>query len=115
MGLKKGQTNNPNGRPKGTPNKISAETRRFISELIHSSRTDIKKSLKALERDDSFKYLTIIERLMSYAIPKMQEIDVNAQVEAEYSELKKMLEICPDEFLDEITDRIVELQKVNKQ
>jgi hypothetical protein len=34
MGLHKGQTGNPNGRPKGSPNKVTAEWRAWINGLL---------------------------------------------------------------------------------
>ena len=37
MAQKKGQTGNPNGRPKGSPNKTSAEIRNLFQTLIQNN------------------------------------------------------------------------------
>lgn len=34
----KGKTNNPNGRPKGVPNKVTKSVRAFIGEVIDKNR-----------------------------------------------------------------------------
>ena len=36
--MEKGKTNNPNGRPLGTPNKISTELKQWISNLIDNNK-----------------------------------------------------------------------------
>lgn len=110
MGLKKGMTNNPAGRPPGKLNKLGGETRIYLSELIYQSRPKIKKSLQKLEKDDPYKYLMALEKIMNYVLPKMSEVDIKAQVEAEYSELEKLLESCPDDVIDKIIERITNLQ-----
>ena len=69
--MNKGHTNNPNGRPKGTPNKITQDMRHWLSELIEGNRHQMEEDLKALEPKDR---LQILERLMQYVIPKQQAV-----------------------------------------
>lgn len=73
----KGKTNNPNGRPKGVPNKVTKSVRGFIGDVIDKNRRQITKDLKALEPKDR---LIILEKLMQYIIPKQQaqSIDINS-------------------------------------
>ena len=47
--MEKGKTNNPNGRPKGTPNKITQDMRQWLSTVIDKNRRQIERDLKALE------------------------------------------------------------------
>lgn len=72
MAQKKGSTGNPNGRPKGSPNKTTTEARQWLSKLIEKNRKQIEKDLKRLEPKDR---LLILEKLMNYTVPKMQSVD----------------------------------------
>lgn len=72
--MKKGKTNNPNGRPKGVPNKVTKVTREWITTLIDKNRAQIEKDLKALDPKDR---VTIIERLLQYVVPKASSVNVS--------------------------------------
>ena len=52
MGLPKGRTNNPNGRPKGKKNKITTEVRTWLKNLIDNNRAQLEKDLQDLEPRD---------------------------------------------------------------
>lgn len=69
--MEKGKTNNPNGRPKGTPNKITQDMRQWLSTVIDKNRRQIERDLKALEPKERLKML---EKLMQYVIPKQQAV-----------------------------------------
>jgi len=69
MGLKKGQKNNPNGRPAGTPNKITVEMKTWLSGLVDKNRRQMEKDLKQLQPRER---LLILEKLLQYTVPKMQ-------------------------------------------
>lgn len=68
----KGQTNNPNGRPKGTPNKITATIRNWIVELINNNRDLIENDFLQLEPKDR---LMMLEKLLPYIMPKVLNAD----------------------------------------
>ncbi len=44
MGLQKGKTNNRNGRPKGTPNKVTGELREALGAVLTKEMTPAKLS-----------------------------------------------------------------------
>ncbi|MDR2139382.1 MAG: DUF5681 domain-containing protein [Tannerella sp.] len=70
MAQKKGQTGNPNGRPKGTPNKVTTDLRQWVNMLIENNREQLEKDLEALEPKERWQ---LIEKLMQYVIPKKRE------------------------------------------
>ncbi len=72
--MAKGHTNNPNGRPKGTPNKITQDMRQWLAAVIDDNREQIVEDLQALEPRDR---LMILERLMQYVIPKQQAVSAD--------------------------------------
>ena len=67
--MKKGKTNNPNGRPKGTPNKITADLRLKINAIVEKQIESIESDLQSLE---PMQRLQIVEKLISYCVPKLQ-------------------------------------------
>lgn len=73
---KKGETNNPNGRPKGTPNKVTTELKTWVQKLIDNNRSQLEKDLKQLEPKDRW---AVIERLMSYTLPKMSSVEAKVE------------------------------------
>ncbi len=59
------------GRQKGTPNKTTADVRHFLQRLIDDNRQTIEKDLKRLDPKDR---LLVLEKFMSYIIPKQQAV-----------------------------------------
>lgn len=72
MAQQKGKTGNPNGRPKGTPNKVTSEMKSWIQQLIDGNRKQLEKDLKALDPAERWR---VVEKLMSYVVPKMQSVE----------------------------------------
>jgi len=99
MAQRKGQTGNPNGRPKGTPNKVTTDLRTWINEILNNNRRQITNDLKKLE---PYQRIAIFEKLLGYALPKLQsveaklDIDLNAlsdtQLDMIITELSKQIE-----------------------
>jgi hypothetical protein len=70
-----GKTNNPNGRPKGTPNKTTAELRELVSTLFESKYEAFTSALDELEPKDK---VTAMLKLMEFVLPKQKEIKLDA-------------------------------------
>lgn len=92
--MKKGQTNNPSGRPKGTPNKITADLRLKINAIVEKQIDNIEADLMALEPKER---LQIVEKLISYCVPKLQaqsiEIDLMKLSEEQLDQIINELKI----------------------
>jgi hypothetical protein len=65
-------TQKTGGRAKGTPNKITTDLRAWINEILNSNRKQFKKDLKELEPHQR---VAILEKMLSYAVPKMQSVE----------------------------------------
>ncbi len=73
MGLHKGTTNNPNGRPKGKPNRTTDELRVMVQNFIDDNLQTLQADFDKLEPKDR---LTFIERLLKHVLPApLQELD----------------------------------------
>lgn len=98
MGLKKGTTNNPNGRPKGTPNRVTKDLRKWVTNFIESQTDQIQQDWQQLEPKDR---ITLFEKLLKYSLPTLQATSLTTDFEK-----------LTDEQLDQI---INELQKQSNE
>ena len=75
MGLQKGKTNNPEGRPAGVPNKVTADLRERIEKIlnVHFTDTEIKKDLSKLDPE---KRLNVLIRLLEFSLPKLRSTEL---------------------------------------
>ena len=82
----KGHTNNPNGRPLGVPNKVTANLRDRVNLLIENNFDKLQSDLDNIEPKDR---LSIMLKLMEYVLPKQKEtkIDFSNLSDAEIDEL----------------------------
>lgn len=93
MGLRKGQTNNPKGRPKGTPNRATTEMRKWLKCFLDENQKQIEDDFKALEPHQR---LQMFERLLQYTLPKMQSVSASI-------DLSTLTEEQIDTIISEIT------------
>ena len=114
MGKHKGSAKT-GGRQKGSPNKVTIDTRKFIDNLIEKNLPKMEQDLGKIEPRER---LSILEKLLQYTIPRLQSISVEAQIQAkiqaEYSEMEQLLNKAPDAAIEAITDRLIKLNELNK-
>lgn len=73
MGLKKGMTNNPNGRPRGKPNKSTDELREIVQKFLEDNLETMQKDYDSLEPKER---LAFIEKLFKHVLPApLQELE----------------------------------------
>lgn len=101
-------TSKTGGRAMGTPNKSTAAIKEKLQHFVDSNIDGVNDDFKGLEPKDR---LTILERYLQYTTPKLQSISVEAQIQAEYDALDKLLNNLPEEAIDKIAERIIKLNK----
>jgi len=100
---KKGQTNNPNGRPLGSQNKVTTDMKIWVNNLLQNNKELIENDLKSLEPHQR---VAIFEKMLNYSIPKLSSVSMENVIKQEYEELKKLLESAPEEAINQIVERI---------
>ena len=90
------------GRTKGTPNRVTISLRKFVANLIDDNRGQIKKDLKSLKPKER---LVLLEKLMQYVLPKIQNVSAEVNInqlndEALQSLATNLLERIQDENND---------------
>lgn len=90
------------GRQKGTPNKITASVKEWLSTLIDKNRKQIEKDIKQLEPKER---LQMLEKLMQYVVPKQQAVSATVEIDKLSDEqLDRMIYEITKEVDDESED-----------
>lgn len=82
-----GRTNNPNGRPKGTPNKVTAEMREILKGILAEELGGLAERLRTMPDE---KRVDVLLRLMPYVFPRVNLISHLAGEPFEYDPLTAM-------------------------
>ena len=96
MGLPKGKTNNPNGRPVGSQNKTTNEIRQLLKDFVSDNWGKIQADFDQLLPKER---LAFFEKVLQYTIPKMQSVNHEF-------ELRQKLEKMNESEIDELIKRI---------
>lgn len=75
MGLKKGMTNNPKGRPKGAVNKVTADLREKIADFLEDNWDTIQQDFDKMDERTRF---AAWEKLLQYALPRLQSTEITS-------------------------------------
>lgn len=93
--MKKG-TNNPNGRPKGVPNRVTGELRTRIANFLDAKFETVIEDFERLEAKER---VVLFTKLIEYVLPKMRTI--------EDTTVSQLYEMTPEQR----EQRILELEK----
>jgi len=78
MGLRKGQTGNPNGRPKGSLNKTTKELKETVLAFLERNMADLQANYNQLEPKDK---LLFFDKLLKYAMPTQAAVKADVDYE----------------------------------
>ena len=73
--MSKGHTNNPNGRKKGVPNRVTAEARAILSAAIDENAPRIRDLFDHVADEDPAKAIDLWLRMCSYIVPRPKPVE----------------------------------------
>ncbi|WP_181306983.1 hypothetical protein [Rufibacter sp. XAAS-G3-1] len=97
MGLKKGQTNNPNGRKPGVPNKLTGSMRERVNGFLDENFDTVTEAFTQLSPSDKLHFYT---KLLAFGLPTLKAVEHSG-------EIKNKLEALSDEQLNELVHQVL--------
>jgi hypothetical protein len=95
MAFKKGvdSKRNTSGRPKGAPNKTTAEIKEIITRIVGNQLDRLEADLDKVRKDDPIEAMKLATKLIDYVLPKQTKMELDGQltqrVEKVIIEIKK--------------------------
>lgn len=77
MAFTKGQSGNPDGRPKGTTNASTERIKQYYLELLNGNLDNIQLWLSQTASEDPARALDFLLKLSPFVIPKKAETDIS--------------------------------------
>ncbi len=106
MARRKG-TPKTGGREKGTPNKTSAQVKELITDLLQDNAEQIRQDFAQLTPAERIK---AVGQLAAYIVPKQTAVSIEQQAAIEKEGLLLFLESAPDDAINAIAERVLEIQ-----
>jgi predicted component of type VI protein secretion system len=78
MPFEKGNSGNPEGRPKGTNNKLSKQLRETINDFLETNFETVINDFEKLTPKERLKFYC---ELLQYGLPKLQAVQMETEFE----------------------------------
>jgi hypothetical protein len=66
-----GQSGNPMGRPKGSPNQTTAMVRQLFADILESEQDNFREALERLRQENPKEYVQVLTKLSQKFLPDM--------------------------------------------
>jgi len=108
QGVGKGNTNNPNGRPKGKPNKVTVETREAFKKLVEDNTDKFQGWLDEIAKTNPSKAFELLTNLSEYVLPKLSRTELTGDLKVEST-------VNAAKYTDEQLKQISDIRKLNDE
>lgn len=107
------------GRQKGTPNKTTAAVKNYITQVLSDymqpgsedgTQPTFEQDMAAMLPAERVRAMT---QLAGYVIPKQQALSVSEQTQIEADAITQWLQTAPDEAIDALAAKVLEMQARN--
>lgn len=99
------------GRKKGSINAITRTQREWIDSVLTDGREKFAESMRKLPPSEYVKSYLL---LLPYVTPRQsRSINFDAQLKAEYKRIEQLMESAPDEFVEKVAEKVLQMQNDN--
>lgn len=68
------------GRPKGTPNKTTAEIKEIITRIVGNQLEHIEKDLEKIRKSDPAEAMRLSSKFIDYVLPKQTRMEIEGEL-----------------------------------
>lgn len=104
---KKGQSGNPNGRPKGSVDEKKAYIRDWVMSIIGANGKRLEQNFQRLSRKEQWRVIT---QLLPYVLPRQHEAIVDANMQVTTPEPITLRLVASKEDLERIQNEIPDIK-----